>query len=393
MPAAPVLFSHRSSLEHDTGEHPERAERLLAIERLLAREGWLGYERLASPPATREALERVHTVEHIERVAAAAAAATARRVALDPDTVLSAGSYEAALHACGGAIELVARLLSGGAGQVGVSIHRPPGHHALADRAMGFCLFNNVAVAARHAIAAHGLERVLVLDWDVHHGNGTSGIFWHSDEVLFVSIHQQPLYPGSGAAHELGEGRGRGYTVNLPVPPGSGDEVFVSLVRDVALPLARAYRPELVLVSAGYDAHAEDPLADCAVSDAGFATMAALVRGLGDELAVPIGCVLEGGYEPQALARCMALTMRAARLRRAARRFRTARRFRARTAGPSPPARRAGALAPCGALAAAKLAALDERTQLRARGGRDPPDHDRAGLRAHRHGLCADLRG
>jgi acetoin utilization deacetylase AcuC-like enzyme len=170
---------------------------------------------------------------------------------------------------------------------------------------MGFCLFNNVAVAARHAITALGLRRVLVLDWDVHHGNGTNDIFWESDEVLFVSIHQWPLYPGGGAATELGEGPGHGYTINLPVPPGSGDETFVSLVRDVAIPLARAYRPELVLVSAGYDAHAADPLADCAVTDAGFAAMTAVVR----DLEAPIGCVLEGGYDVDALARCVALTM------------------------------------------------------------------------------------
>ncbi len=174
---------------------------------------------------------------------------------------------------------------------------------------MGFCLFNNVAVAARHAIAELGVERVLILDWDVHHGNGTNDIFWETDEVLFVSIHQLPLYPGSGRGSELGHGRGHGYTINLPVPPGSGDETFVSLVRDLALPLARSYRPELVLVSAGYDAHDDDPLADCTVSDAGFALMTELVRDLGAELAAPVGCVLEGGYDVDALARCVVLTM------------------------------------------------------------------------------------
>ncbi|HLH14929.1 MAG TPA: histone deacetylase, partial [Solirubrobacteraceae bacterium] len=310
MAPAPLYLWHSSSLEHDTGEHPECPERLLAVERVLAEQGWLGYERVASPAVAREVLERVHPPEHIERVAGACAAAGEARVALDPDTVVSSRSHEAALHACGGAVELVDRLLGAGAGQVGFSAHRPPGHHAPADRAMGFCLYNNVAVAARHALAAHGLRRVLILDWDVHHGNGTSDIFWDSDEVLFISIHQMPLYPGSGAAHELGWGRGLGHTVNLPVPPGSGDEVFVSLLYEIAVPLARAYRPQLVLVSAGYDAHAEDPLADCNVSDAGYAQMAALVRDLGAELAAPVGCVLEGGYDTGALARCVAITMR-----------------------------------------------------------------------------------
>jgi acetoin utilization deacetylase AcuC-like enzyme len=205
-------------------------------------------------------------------------------------------------------VHLVDLLLDGSAPS-GFSSHRPPGHHAEPAQAMGFCLFNNVAVAARHAVSARGLERVLILDWDVHHGNGTNDIFWESDEVLFVSIHQLPLYPGSGSASEAGQGRGHGYTVNLPVPPRSGDEAFVSLVRDVALPIARSYAPQLVLVSAGYDAHAEDPLADCTVSDTGFVAMTELVRDLAAELAAPVGCVLEGGYDVDALARCVALTM------------------------------------------------------------------------------------
>jgi acetoin utilization deacetylase AcuC-like enzyme len=158
-------------------------------------------------------------------------------------------------------------------------------------------------------VAELGVRRVLILDWDVHHGNGTQDIFWDSDEVLFVSIHQQPLWPGSGRASERGAGAGEGCTVNLPVPPGSGDETFVSLVGDTVGPLALGYGPQLVLISAGYDAHADDPLADCRVSDAGFAAMTALVRDLAAELEAPVGCVLEGGYDVDALARCVALTM------------------------------------------------------------------------------------
>jgi acetoin utilization deacetylase AcuC-like enzyme len=224
---------------------------------------------------------------------------------------MSPGSFEAALHSAGGAVELVRRLVDGGPGQVGFSAHRPPGHHAVRERSMGFCLFNNIAVAARHALDTLGLERVLILDWDVHHGNGTSDIFWESDQVLMISIHEWPLYPGSGRASEVGGGAGRGYTVNLPVPSGTGDPGYVSLVRDVAVPLARAYAPQLILISAGYDAHLEDPLADCAVTEAGFAVMTMLMRQLAIELSVPLGCVLEGGYAVHALARSVAVTMRA----------------------------------------------------------------------------------
>ncbi len=306
MPAAPVFLSHPSSLEHDTGGHPERILRIESINRALAARDFIGYERVSSPPARRAMLERVHSPAHIDRVEHASRIGGAQ---LDPDTFVSAGSYSAAVHAAGGAVELVRRLLDGGARQVGFSAHRPPGHHALPDRAMGFCLFNNIAVAARHALDELGLQRVLILDWDVHHGNGTNDIFWDSDEVLFISIHQLPLYPGSGRASELGGDVARGYTVNLPVPPRSGDATFVSLVRDVAVPLARSYEPQLLLVSAGYDAHLDDPLADCTVSDPGYVAMTELVRDLGLEIEAPVGCVLEGGYDVDALARCVVLTM------------------------------------------------------------------------------------
>jgi acetoin utilization deacetylase AcuC-like enzyme len=304
--SAPIFLSHPSSLEHDTGDHPEHISRIESINDALEARAWLGYERVPSPAAARNMIERVHTVAHIERIENAARAGGGQ---LDADTYVSSGSYNAALHAAGGAVELTRRLLDGGAGQVGFSAHRPPGHHAIADRPMGFCLFNNVAIAARHALSELGVERVLILDWDVHHGNGTNDAFWDSEELLFVSIHQLPLYPGSGQAGELGGDRARGYTVNLPVPPRSGDATFVSLVRDVALPLARSYEPQLVLISAGYDAHVDDPLADCVVTDGGFVAMTELMRDLGAELEVPVGCVLEGGYDVDALARCVALTM------------------------------------------------------------------------------------
>jgi acetoin utilization deacetylase AcuC-like enzyme len=224
---------------------------------------------------------------------------------IDLDTGMSAGSFNAALHAAGGAVRLVELLISGEAA-AGFSAHRPPGHHAPRAQAMGFCLFNNVAVAAQHALDALGLERVMILDWDVHHGNGTNDIFHASDQVLFVSIHQSPLYPGSGPARDIGTGAGEGFTVNLPVPPGSGDAEFGSLVEHVAAPLARSFAPQLLLVSAGYDAHRDDPLAGCELTDAGFAAMTVTVRALAESLGIPVGLVLEGGYDLGALARCVA---------------------------------------------------------------------------------------
>jgi acetoin utilization deacetylase AcuC-like enzyme len=302
---ASVFLSHPSSLRHDTGSHPEQAARITAIERELAGRDWLGFTRASSPPVDRQVLGTVHPagyIDAIERLSAAGGGA------LDPDTVISAGSFEAALHATGGAVRLVEMLLDGEA-EYAFSAHRPPGHHATAARSMGFCLFNNVAVAAQFALTRRGLQRVMILDWDVHHGNGTNDIFHASDQVLFVSIHQSPLYPGTGAAADAGSGRGCGFTVNLPVAPGAGDAIFRSLVEHVAVPLAVSFAPQLVLVSAGYDAHRDDPLADCAVTEGGFAAMTRSVRRVCERLEVPLGCVLEGGYALAALARSVAATM------------------------------------------------------------------------------------
>ena len=305
MTAAPIFLHHSSSLEHDTGAHPEQAERIVAIERELEQLGWLGFERRQSPAVARETLTAVHRESYVDLIERAAARGGG---ALDMDTVMSAGSFDAALHAAGGAVRLVDLLLDGEAPS-GFSSHRPPGHHAEPAQAMGFCLFNNIAVAARHAVRARGLERLLIVDWDVHHGNGTNDIFRASREVLFVSIHQRALYPGTGAVTDVGTGAGAGYTVNLPVAAGSGDAVYASLVEHVAVPLARAYEPQLVLLSAGYDAHRDDPLAGCAVTEAGFAAMASSMRRVSAELEVPIGAVLEGGYDLRALARSVAATL------------------------------------------------------------------------------------
>jgi acetoin utilization deacetylase AcuC-like enzyme len=278
---------------------------MVAIERELSARGYLGFERVSSPVVERSVLEAVHPSRHVEAIERLAARGGAR---IDADTVVSPGSFVAALHACGGAVSLVDRLLSGSA-PTGFSIHRPPGHHAEPAQAMGFCLFNNIAVAARHALDAHGSERVMIVDWDVHHGNGTNDIFHAEPRVLFCSIHQSPLYPGTGPASDVGSGPGRGFTVNLPVPPGSGDAEFGSLVDHVVVPLARVYMPQLLLISAGFDAHADDPLADCRVTDGGFGDMARSLRGIAVELGIPVGAVLEGGYALDALARSVAVTM------------------------------------------------------------------------------------
>ncbi len=274
----------------------------------LERRQWLGYTHVSSPLVDREVLSHVHAptyINAIERIAMSGGGP------LDPDTVISEGSYIAALHAAGGAVALVDRLLAGGPGTRGFSAHRPPGHHALRTRAMGFCVFNNIAVAARYAVHELGLRRVLVLDWDVHHGNGTNDAFYDSDEVLFISIHEWPLYPGTGRLSDVGAGKGRGYTVNLPVPAGTGDADYLSLVGDLVVPLAHAFEPQLVLISAGYDAHYNDPLASCYVTEEGFAGMAALMSDVSDELGAPLGCVLEGGYDIQALSRSVIATMEA----------------------------------------------------------------------------------
>jgi acetoin utilization deacetylase AcuC-like enzyme len=297
---------HPSSFRHDTGGHPENARRLTAIEEAMSDRDWLGMDLVEAPAATREQLERVHSAAHIDSIREFAERGGGP---IDLDTVASAGSWDAALHAAGGALHAAERVLAdGGWAFCGL---RPPGHHAERDRAMGFCLFNNVAAAAAHATAKLGVERVLVLDWDVHHGNGTEAIFYDSPQVLYTSIHQSPLYPGTGAATDFGSGEGEGYTVNLPVPPGSGPDDFLSLVQAVVAPIGREWRPDLICISAGYDAHRDDPLANCELDDAAYGEMAATMRDLAAELGVPVLICLEGGYSLGALARSVVATLEA----------------------------------------------------------------------------------
>ena len=307
-----LYLRHPSSFGHDTGAHPENPRRLTAIEEAMSERDWLGLELVEAVAAEREQILRVHEPALVDAIEALSEGGGG---AIDLDTVASAGSWDAALHAAGGAAQAVDLLLgAGGSGpEAGVPFAfcglRPPGHHAERARSMGFCLFNNVAVAAAQAKAAHGVERVLILDWDVHHGNGTEEIFYGSDEVLYVSIHQDPLYPGTGALADVGSGRGEGYTINLPVPPGTGGEEYLALVQHLVAPVAREWSPGLICISAGYDAHRDDPLAQCELADADYGEMAAAMRELAAEVEAPVLVCLEGGYALNALAASVLTTL------------------------------------------------------------------------------------
>jgi acetoin utilization deacetylase AcuC-like enzyme len=287
--------------------HPEGPGRIPAIEAELERRSWLGYERREAPKVADEALLAVHPQSHVDAVRAMSERGGG---AFDLDTMASEGSYDAALHAAGGACAMVEALL-GEEAQVGFCGLRPPGHHAEPETAMGFCLFNNIAIATQHALDSLDADRVFILDWDVHHGNGTNDIFHASDAVLFASIHQSPLYPGTGPLEDVGTGAGKGFSMNLPVPPGSGEETWLALVEHVAIPAAREFAPNLVLVSAGFDAHRADPLANCMLETESYGRMASHVRALAAELGAPVGTTLEGGYDLEALSGSVAATLEA----------------------------------------------------------------------------------
>jgi acetoin utilization deacetylase AcuC-like enzyme len=306
-----LYFSHPACLEHDprvhSPGHPDVPERLLAIEAAVGERQWPGWERRQAPPAGEEQLELIHSPGHVRAIAELCAAGGG---AIDPDTAVGEASYLAARCAAGAACEMARALLEGEAG-VGFCAVRPSGHHAEVDRAMGFCLFNNVAIAAELAIRALGAGRVFVLDWDVHHGNGTAEAFRTRADVLFASIHQSPLYPGTGPLSDCGSGPGEGYTINLPVPAGSEEELWLSLLEQIVEPVARAFGPDLLLLSAGFDAHLGDPLANCRLQTSSFAQMACRVRDLAVAVGAPLGVVLEGGYNHQVLAESVVATLQA----------------------------------------------------------------------------------
>jgi acetoin utilization deacetylase AcuC-like enzyme len=301
-----LYFRHPSSLEHDpralSPDHPDTPERIVAIEAALS-----GVERREAPAATPAELELVHTPEHVRAIEQLAQAGGG---SLDADTYVGPASYRAALHAAGGACAMVRALLAGET-QTAFCGLRPSGHHAEADRAMGFCLFNNVAIAAELARRELGAARVLIVDWDVHHGNGTAETFRRRRDVLYASIHQSGLFPGTGATADVGSGEGLGYTINAPVPKGSDEEVWLSVLEYVIVPAAAEFGPDLVLISAGFDAHRADPLGGCRLEAESFAQMACHLRDLGAQAGAPVGAVLEGGYDPPALAESVLATIAA----------------------------------------------------------------------------------
>jgi len=285
--------------QHEPGPgHPERPERLAVLEQLFATDRYRGLPRIDAREATEAEIERVHTRGVLETVAASAGRPFTQ---FDPDTAASAGSFEAARLAAGAAIELADAVWSGRADN-GFAALRPPGHHAERDRVMGFCMFNNVAVVARHLREARGVERVLILDWDVHHGNGTQHSFYGDADVLYGSLHQYPFYPGTGWVDEIGRGAAAGFTVNLPMQAGWGMGEYTAAMREVFVPIARAFSPQFVLVSAGFDAHRDDPLASMQLDAAAFRRMTNAMVAVADECCDgKIVLLLEGGYSLDAL--------------------------------------------------------------------------------------------
>jgi acetoin utilization deacetylase AcuC-like enzyme len=309
--AAGLYFSHPACLEHDprvhSPAHPDTPERLLEIERALSPSELPGWEWRQAPAATQAELRLVHSARHVQSIVDLCAAGGG---AIDADTFVGEASFRAATHAVGAACSMTRALIARDA-PVGFCGVRPSGHHAEPDRAMGFCLFNNVAIAAELALHELGARRVFILDWDVHHGNGTAEAFRGRSDVLFASIHQWGLFPGTGLLSDAGTGDGEGFTINLPVPAGSEEELWLSLLEHVVLPAAVAFGPDLVLVSAGFDAHLEDPLANCRLQTSSFAEMARHVRDVARAADAPLGIVLEGGYNQRVLAECVAATLAA----------------------------------------------------------------------------------
>jgi len=301
-PATTGFVAHADQERHDTGPgHPERSERHRAIVARIAGSGLASHlDRVDAVPADPERLRLVHDARHVAEVERAIRSGA--RLLDDGDTRVSAGSWRAALLAAGGTLDAVDRVATATWRNAFVAA-RPPGHHAERGHAMGFCAFNNVAVAAAHLRDRHGLERVAIVDWDVHHGNGTQHAFESDPSVYFASLHQWPLYPGSGLADERGTGAGEGTTRNCPLPPGSGDREWLAAFEDVVLRDLEAFAPEFVLVSAGYDAHRDDPLGGTDLSTDAYARMTRLLAQFARErCAGRLVLVLEGGYALSALA-------------------------------------------------------------------------------------------
>ena len=282
-------------LQHLTGDdHPESHHRLEAVYGMLDDEDMRGKFRVLSPrPATREELQFNHSLNYIDQVASTAGRSHTR---LDPDTTTSPKSWEAAQMAAGGVLVAVDRVMEGKI-QNAFALVRPPGHHAENNRGMGFCLFNNIAIAAHYARQKYLLERILIIDWDLHHGNGTQNAFYEDPRVLYFSTHQYHYYPGSGSVDEDGKGEGKGFTVNVPLPGGQGDQDFAAICQEILKPVASQFKPQIILVSAGYDIYFQDPLGAMDVTPEGFATLTSLIMDMAQSSCQgKVVITLEGGY-------------------------------------------------------------------------------------------------
>ncbi len=279
--------------------HPESNQRLEVIYKMLEEEDMRGkFAEIKPRPATSEELELIHTTRYIQLVASTAAR---RYTMLDPDTYACSKSYETARLAAGGTLEVVDKVM-GGEVENAFALIRPPGHHAEADRAMGFCLFNNVAIAAAYALKKYRLKKAVIIDWDLHHGNGTQHSFYDRADVLYFSTHQFPYYPGTGNFSEIGNGPGRGFTVNVPLNAGPGDEEFQKIFEEILKPIVLEYRPDIVFVSAGFDIYYQDPLGGMQVTPRGFANLTRIIREMSRQVCQNrLIFVLEGGYHLEGL--------------------------------------------------------------------------------------------
>lgn len=294
---------HEEYLKHDTGpEHVECPERLRAIIGHLDKTGMMkNFRQLRPVPASLDWIQKVHPTSYIQMIERRCLAG--ENVLDSGDTHVCKDSYGVALLAAGGVLRAIDEVIEGDIRRVFCAV-RPPGHHAETHSVMGFCLFNNIAIGARYAQQKYGLGRVAILDWDVHHGNGTQEIFWTDPSVLYISTHQYPLWPGTGASNEAGEGLGEGFILNCPMRPGSGEEEFIEAFHDRIMPALHKFRPELLLISAGFDAHRDDPLATINLTEQSFAAMTEFASEIASKYCGGrIVSVLEGGYNLDALAK------------------------------------------------------------------------------------------
>ena len=297
------LIYHPDYLKHDTGSgHPERPQRLESlIQHLLTTSLWRSMSHLRPSSASLDAIHLIHPERHTAMVKVRCQVG---EIMLDDgDTRVCKDSYDIALLAAGGVLQAIDEVVAGRLTRAFCAV-RPPGHHAEASKVMGFCLFNSIAIGARYAQTKHGVERIAIVDWDVHHGNGTQQAFYEDDSVLFISLHQYPYYPGSGAASERGTGRGEGFTLNCPMGAGSVEKDYLDAFQAQILPALRRFQPQLLLISAGFDAHADDPLAGIKLTDESYRRMTELLLEISEKYCGgKIVSVLEGGYNLQALAR------------------------------------------------------------------------------------------